>query len=214
MSPHSNARCTPHLGLGLGGQHFCSKLMEKIENFDNSSLVCVTQREMLYFSCIALCENTLKLIKNNTYPSRALRHLVGSLGGESICWKPMEETENVDWWCRIFISVFMLGFFCIVRFFIICMTYSNKMRGRYRKTASAIWTRRRVFWRKRRLSRSEYLVEMKSMQTTPTGAAICFANIPNTNKNSVCDDHRRPEFNQRTKRRKTGVELRNLTRDI
>ena len=69
---------------------------------------------------------------------------------------------------------------CIVRFFIACMTYSNKMRWKYRKTASAIWTRRRVYWRKRRLSRSEYLVEMKSRQTTPTGVAISFENIPTT----------------------------------
>merc|ERR1711888_402600 len=73
----------------------------------------------------------------------------------------------------------MLGFCCIVRYFIACMTYSNKMRGKFRKTASAIWSRRRVYWRKRRLSRSEYLVEMKSRQTTPTGFVISFENIPN-----------------------------------
>ena len=58
------------------------------------------------------------------------------------------------------------------------MTYSNKKRGKYRKTASAIWTRRRVYWRKRRLSRSEYLDEMKSKRITPTGVVISFA-IPN-----------------------------------
>ena len=98
--------------MGLGEQNFCSNLREKIENVANHSLVRVPQREMVFFSCIALCNITLKQIGNNTYPSRALRHLGGGLCGESICWKPIEETENVDWWCRILISLFMLGFSC------------------------------------------------------------------------------------------------------
>ena len=136
ITPHSNARCSVrHLGLGLGGKNFCSNLMEKIENVVNPSLVRVPQRGMVYFSCIALCENTLKQIGNNTHPSRALRHLGGSfprysllhlggsLCGESICWKPLEETGNVEWWYRIFISLFLLGF---SYGFIACMTYSNK----------------------------------------------------------------------------------------
>ena len=67
---------------------------------------------VLCFSCIPLCESTLKLIGDNTYPSRALRHLGGSLCSESICWKPMEEIENIDWWCRIFISFCIFGFSC------------------------------------------------------------------------------------------------------
>ena len=87
--------------------------------------------------------------------------------------------SNVECWYRIFISLLMLGFCCIVRYFIACMTNSNKKRGKYRKTASAIWTRRRVYWRKRRLSRAEYVVEMKSKQTAPTGVVISFENIPN-----------------------------------
>ena len=61
ITPHSHARCSlRHLGLGLGGQTFCSNPMEKIENVANPSLVRVPQRGMDYFSCIKLCDNALK----------------------------------------------------------------------------------------------------------------------------------------------------------
>ena len=61
ITPLSHARCSlRHLGLGLGWQTFCSNPMEKIENVANPSLVRVPQRGMVYFSCIALCENTLE----------------------------------------------------------------------------------------------------------------------------------------------------------
>ena len=106
------------------------------------------------------------------------------MGWQTFCSSPMEKISfftNVESWYRIFISLLILGFSCIIiRYFIACMTFSSKIRGKYRKTASAIWTRRRVYWRKRRLSRSVYLVEMKSRQTNPTGVVISFQNIPTT----------------------------------
>ena len=113
----------------------------------------------------------------------SIRHLDMGLGGQTFCFNLREKISffsNVECWYYIILSLFMLGFSCIiVRYFIACMTSSSKMRGKYRKTASAIWTRRRVYWRKRRLSRSEYLVEMKSRQTTPTGVVLSFENIQN-----------------------------------
>ena len=114
----------------------------------------------------------------------SIRHSGMGLGWQTFCSSTMEKISffsNVECWYCIFISLLILGFSCIIlRYFIACMTSSSKIRGKYRKTASAIWTRRRVYWRKRRLSRSEYLVEMKSRQTNPTGVAISFQNIPTT----------------------------------
>ena len=91
ITPHSNARCSiRHLGLGLGGQNFRYNLMEKIVNVANPSPVRVPQRGMVYFSRIALCENTQKQIGNNTHPSRALRHL-----GASLYWSPLNQPGNI-----------------------------------------------------------------------------------------------------------------------
>ena len=60
ITPHSKAQCSlRHLGVGLGGQNFRSNLMEKIVNVANPSPLRVSQRGMVYFFCIALCENTL-----------------------------------------------------------------------------------------------------------------------------------------------------------
>ena len=124
ITPHSHARCSlRHLGLGLGGQTFCSSPMGKIENVADPSLLRVPQQGRVYFSYIALCENTLKQIGNNTNPSRALRHVGGGLyesalnqagnitplsharcslrhlglglGGQTLCSNPMENIENV-----------------------------------------------------------------------------------------------------------------------
>ena len=87
ITPHSNARCSiRHLGLGLGGQNFRYNLMEKIVNVANPSPVRIPQQGMVYFSRMAICENTLKQIGNNTHPSRALRHLGGSL-----YWSPLNQ---------------------------------------------------------------------------------------------------------------------------
>ena len=89
--PHSNAQCSlRHLGMGLGGQNFCSNLMEKIENVANLSPFRVSQRGMVYFSRDALCENSQKQIGNNTHPSRALRHLGGSL-----YWSALNQPGNI-----------------------------------------------------------------------------------------------------------------------
>ena len=89
--PHSNAQCSlRHLGMGLGGQNFCSNLMEKIENVANLSPFRVSQRGMVYFSRNALCENSQKQIGNDTHPSRALRHLGGSL-----YWSPLNQPGSM-----------------------------------------------------------------------------------------------------------------------
>ena len=46
ITPHSNARCSiRHLGMGLGGQNFCSNLMDNTANVANPSLVRVPQRK-------------------------------------------------------------------------------------------------------------------------------------------------------------------------
>ena len=91
ITPHSYAQCSlRHLGVGLGGQNFCSNLMEKLENVANLSPVRVSQRGMVYFSRNALCENSQKQIGNDTHPSRALRHLGGSL-----YWSPLNQPGNI-----------------------------------------------------------------------------------------------------------------------
>ena len=168
ITPHSLACCSlRHLGLGLGWQTFCSSPMEKIVMPLNGSTL-----------------NHSGSITPHSLACCSLRHLGLGLGWQTFSSSPMEKISfftYVESWYRIIISLFILGFSCIIiPYLIACMTSSSKIRGKYRKTASAIWTRRRVYWRKRRLSRSEYLVEMKSRQTTPTGVAISFENIPTT----------------------------------
>ena len=100
VTTHSNARCSlRHLGMGLGGQTFCSNSMEMIENAANLSRACASlsrprlpERDNVCSCSMALCVNTLKLPDNNNYLSRAScspLHLGVGLFGESICWKHM-----------------------------------------------------------------------------------------------------------------------------
>ena len=92
----SFACCSPrHLGVSLRGESFCCKPIEETQNVANLSLARVPQRDMVCFCCLALCEKALNQAGNATHLSHArcsLRHLGVSLCGESICWKPMEET--------------------------------------------------------------------------------------------------------------------------
>ena len=207
ITPHSRPRCSlRHLGMGLGGETFCSSPMGKIEHVADPSLLRVPQfsnQGTVHTSkiilgmkpefpseagpemcCMLRALSVLIIGRCDTYlhlhvassPQRCLGNI---LCGETT----LLHSRNcyLDWFLTgisIFLPPLMLVS-CIVRFFIACMTYSNKMRWKYRKTASAIWTRRRVYWRKRQLSRSEYLIEMKSKRIIPTGVAISFANIPN-----------------------------------
>ena len=70
--------------------------------------------------------------------------------------------------------------------------FHNKTRGRYRKLGSYNWTRRRVYWLQRRVSRNEYIAlasrnkraarkwfEMKPTQTTSTRVPTSFAKTAN-----------------------------------
>ena len=137
--PHSNAQCSlQHLGMGLGGQNFCSNLMEKIENVANLSPFRVSQRGMVYFSRNALCENSQKQIGNDTHPSRALRHLGGSLywsalnqpwsitphsnaqcslrhlgmgfGGQNFCSNPIEKIETASFLISFGVMITLISY--------------------------------------------------------------------------------------------------------
>ena len=187
ITPHSNARCSiRHLGIGLGGQNFRSNLTEKIVKFANPSPVRAPQRGMVYFSCIALCENTLKQNRSNAQPSRALRRLGGSL-----YWSPLNQPGNINPHSYAHCSIRHLGVglggqnFCFnlrevffpISFGLMGTIYFGlillrRMRGctktrvkHRRRLGSGYWTRRKIYWRRRKISRTAYIAEALQCST-------------------------------------------------
>ena len=183
ITPHSNARCSiRHLGMGLGGQNFRSNLTEKIVKFANPSPVRAPQRGMVYFSCAALCENTLKQNRSNTQPSRALRRLGGSL-----YWSPLNQPGNINPHSYAHCSIRHLGVglggqnFCFnlrevffpISFGLMGTIYFGlillrrmrgytKTRGKHRRRlGSGYWTQRSIYWRQRKIWRTAYIAEAK-----------------------------------------------------
>ena len=187
ITPHSNARCSiRHLGMGLGGQNFRSNLTEMIVKFANPSPVRAPQRGMVYFSCAALCENTLKQNRSNTQPSRALRRLGGSL-----YWSPLNQPGNITPHSYAQCSIRHLGVglggqnFCFnlrevffpISFGLMGTIYFGlillrrmrgytKTRGKHRRRlGSGYWTRRKIYWRRRKISRTAYIADALQCST-------------------------------------------------
>ena len=134
--------------------------------------------------------------------------------------KDEEQVINVEWWYRIFVSLFMLGVSCgyYLTIYIIlttCLLISLlkevrvKTSCRFHKhpsLGSVTWTKRKIYWRRRQLSRSTYIMEvirssvrlrrfrqserslrlhddmMKSKRITPICLRTSFANPANTLK--------------------------------
>ena len=95
----SYARCSPrYLGVSLCGKYISCKPMEETEIVATVSLARLPQRDMVCLCWMPLCENTLNQTGNITHLSCArfpLGYLDWSLGGQSKCGKPMEQTENI-----------------------------------------------------------------------------------------------------------------------
>ena len=148
-----------HLGVSLYGQSICSKLMEETEYVTNLSCGRLPQRDMVCFCCIALCENTLNQTGNNTNVSCtrcSLGHLAVSLCCESTCWKALKETASfLTSFCLMITLICYMGLLLLRR----VTEYTRTIVKQHRRYGSGYWTRRRVYWRRRKISRAAYIAE-------------------------------------------------------
>ena len=99
ITPHSNACCHRHMGMGLGAQYFCSNSMEMIENaanlscdFANITRPRLPERDMVCLCCMELYGSALNQAGNITPHSnaRCFRLLSIGLGWLNFCSNPIE----------------------------------------------------------------------------------------------------------------------------
>ena len=134
--PHSRAGCSlVHLGVGSAWQTFCSSPVE-----ETSAL------------------NQPGSITPHSYAQCSLRHLGVGLGGQNFCFNLRE----------VFFPI-SFGLMGTIYFGLILL---RRMRG-YTKTrvkhrrrlGSGYWTRRKIYWRRRKISRTAYIAEALQCST-------------------------------------------------
>ena len=111
-----------------------------------------------------LCEKALNHEGNATHlshPRCSLRHLGMNFRGESICWKPMEETmwtQRMKFPCTFAVDLVSLLVVILVLLRVgPRVGLNNKRQLKLRKACSRNWTRRRAYWLQKRLCRANYI---------------------------------------------------------
>ena len=150
--PQREARCSlRHLGVGFSGQYIWWKTMEETENSANLSRAHVAQRHLVYLCCMASSGSTLKQTGDITHLSCAsfpLGYLCAGLCGKSSNGKPMEQTAPslISFSLMIALTIYLwLLFFRRTR------GYTRTRVKHRRRLGSGYWTRRRIYWRRRKI---------------------------------------------------------------
>ena len=96
---HSLCSLRP-IGVSLCGEQICWLPMDKTEYGANLSRTRVPYRDMVCLYSMEFSGTALNLTGKSTHlthPRCSRRPLGMGLCGESICWKRLDETENVEW---------------------------------------------------------------------------------------------------------------------
>ena len=133
-------------------------VMEETTNVANLCIARLPQRLMLGFCSMALCENTFnRSITNVSCTSWSLRKAV-----MSFCWhcrwcKVMEEAASF----LIINSGLMITLISNLGLLLLMRITGNTRTGnkQRRRLGSGYWTRRRVYWWRKEISRTAYIAE-------------------------------------------------------